>query len=465
MLTPSQEKILKELLLLSSTFHLILQGENGSGKHIIAMHFFETLQVKVTELDLCSLSLSGPLTPQKFYSYLLSLSGDWIYIRHWDKVKEIFEDYGTRNRFFLRYSLSKFSERTQGKIFLSSALDPRVEGNFWIVKHETRVDDVAFLLNKEFQPSQIKTLSAWAGKVKLEFISQALAYARTRKKIKEELFREAIIRLSGSRLEAEKTVEKTTPEVNLIGMGGLLDEIKKSILGPMELNLEEIPLKKGIVLSGPPGTGKTSIGRWLAFQLKGKFYLVDGSVGVSGNNLLTNVADTFEKAYQNSPAVVFIDDVDLFFEHPDTYRSFLTLLDGLENKERGRICIIVTCMNISSIPSSLVRGGRLELCLETKLPNLETRIKILEKGFERVTRLLTRLNKNIKVNDKFIHQIGIQLEGWNCADVQRCIDDILRTFLVDNDNIEKIANNVITAIQRQYELVKRPEDKPPNYYL
>jgi transitional endoplasmic reticulum ATPase len=134
-----------------------------------------------------------------------------------------------------------------------------------------------------------------------------------------------------------------------------------------------------VLLAGPPGTGKTTIGRALAHRLRGKFFLVDGTVIAGTPMFYQQLHGVFDAAMRNAPAVVFIDDSDVIFEgkDPGLYRYLLTMLDGLESESAGGVCLVLTAMDVGSLPPALVRSGRIELWLETRLPDRAARAAIL----------------------------------------------------------------------------------------
>lgn len=134
--------------------------------------------------------------------------------------------------------------------------------------------------------------------------------------------------------------------------------------------------KRGVLLAGPPGTGKTTIGRALAHRLRSKFFLIDGTVIAGSRDFYCKIEKIFDSAKRNAPSIIFIDDADVIFEgdHKDgLYRYLLTMLDGLEGASAERVCVMLTAMNVSSLPAALVRSGRIELWLETRLPDEKAR--------------------------------------------------------------------------------------------
>jgi ATP-dependent 26S proteasome regulatory subunit len=141
--------------------------------------------------------------------------------------------------------------------------------------------------------------------------------------------------------------------------------------------------KRGVLLYGPPGTGKTSIGRALAHRMKGKFFMIDGTFVTEPPGAFFGMVHAIvAEAKANSPSVLFIDDADVLFniEHVGGLaRYLLTLLDGLESETASNVCVMMTAMDVRKVPEALMRSGRVELWLETRPPDEDTRARILER--------------------------------------------------------------------------------------
>lgn len=184
--------------------------------------------------------------------------------------------------------------------------------------------------------------------------------------------------------------------------------------------------RRGVLLYGPPGTGKTSIGRALAHRMDGRFFLIDGSfVTEPPSAFFGQLEQVINQAKASAPCVLFIDDADVLFqiEHiAGLSRYLLSLLDGIESESASRVCIMMTAMDAGKLPAPLLRSGRVELWLETKLPTADTRLKIIERW------LPTDMPGSESLKSA---SLVAETEGFTPADLRRLAADAKLLFAAD----------------------------------
>ena len=142
---------------------------------------------------------------------------------------------------------------------------------------------------------------------------------------------------------------------------------------------------RGALFYGSPGTGKTMIAKAIAGECESSFIHVSGSgfnevyVGVGQSR----VRKLFEKARENSPCVIFIDEIDTLgakrsyrsshSEHENTLNALLAEMDGIE--ENTNIMIFGATNRPESLDPALLRAGRFDRKIQFNLPTLEERKK------------------------------------------------------------------------------------------
>lgn len=176
--------------------------------------------------------------------------------------------------------------------------------------------------------------------------------------------------------------------------------------------------KRGVLLFGPPGTGKTSIGRALAHHMRGKFFLIDGSfVSEPPAAFFGKLERVVQEAKENAPSLLFIDDADVLFQIQHIAglsRYLLSLLDGIESETASGVCVMMTAMDVRPIPEALLRSGRVELWLETRAPGAATREQILRRWLQHDAETLAGLDCGA---------LAALTDGFTPADLRRLVGD------------------------------------------
>lgn len=176
---------------------------------------------------------------------------------------------------------------------------------------------------------------------------------------------------------------------------------------------------KGVLLSGPPGTGKTFLARIIAQEINADFYLISGPSIIS--KWLGDSESALRKIFEaatadnNKNSIIFIDEIDSIAErrsgdsHEASRRlvaQLLTLMDGFDEKTKNVIVIAAT-NRADSIDPALLRPGRFDCEIEFGLPTIEDRLAILESG-----------GKSLKKADYLpLEDIAMLTEGWSSAEL------------------------------------------------
>jgi transitional endoplasmic reticulum ATPase len=140
----------------------------------------------------------------------------------------------------------------------------------------------------------------------------------------------------------------------------------------------------GLLLAGPPGTGKTSVAKVLAAQAKCSFYPISGADVISKwvGESERNIRQLFERARANRPSIVFIDEIDAVAgsrgqveTHDSHVNQLLSEIDGVSG-QRG-VFVVGATNRPDQLDPALLRGGRLSRTIVLGLPDEEARQALL----------------------------------------------------------------------------------------
>ncbi|KAH9167490.1 P-loop containing nucleoside triphosphate hydrolase protein [Lactarius sanguifluus] len=173
---------------------------------------------------------------------------------------------------------------------------------------------------------------------------------------------------------------------------------------------------RGILMFGPPGTGKTLMARAVANETGAFFFLINGPEIMSkmAGESESNLRKAFEEAEKNSPAIIFIDEIDSIAPKREktngeverrVVSQLLTLMDGL--KARSNVVVMAATNRPNSIDPALRRFGRFDREVDIGIPDPTGRLEIL--------RIHT---KNMKLGDDVdLEQIAADTHGYVGSDI------------------------------------------------
>ena len=275
-----------------------------------------------------------------------------------------------------------------------------------------------------------------------------------------------------------KLVTKDTPTVTFADVAGAseaveeLEEIKEFLAHPQKFRAMGAKIPKGVLLYGPPGTGKTLLARAVAGEADVPFYSISGSdfvemfVGVGASR----VRDLFDQAKQNSPSIVFIDEIDAVGRHrgaglggghderEQTLNQLLVELDGFEVK--SGVIVIASTNRPDILDPALLRPGRFDRQIVVDRPDLKGREEIL-----RVHAKGKPLSDDIELS-----VLARQTPGFTGADLANLINEAAilaaRTEqdIISMVELEEAIERVIAGPERKSRIMSEAERRITAYH-
>jgi cell division protease FtsH len=228
-----------------------------------------------------------------------------------------------------------------------------------------------------------------------------------------------------------KRMSVDSPKITFRDVAGVdeaveeLHEIKEFLENPKKFQALGARIPKGVLLYGPPGTGKTLLARAVAGEAGVPFFSISGSdfvemfVGVGASR----VRDLFEQAKQNSPCIIFMDEIDAVGRHrgaglggghderEQTLNQLLVEMDGFEAKDN--IIMIAATNRPDILDPALLRPGRFDRQITVDRPDRRGRAKILE--------VHTRGKPLAKIID--VDTLAGQTPGFTGADLSNLVNE------------------------------------------
>jgi cell division protease FtsH len=270
-----------------------------------------------------------------------------------------------------------------------------------------------------------------------------------------------------------KRMSVDSPKITFRDVAGVdeaveeLQEIKEFLENPKKFQALGARIPKGVLLYGPPGTGKTLLARAVAGEAGVPFFSISGSdfvemfVGVGASR----VRDLFEQAKQNSPCIIFMDEIDAVGRHrgaglggghderEQTLNQLLVEMDGFEMKDN--IILIAATNRPDILDPALLRPGRFDRQIVVDRPDRKGRVKILE--------VHTRgkpLAKTINLDN-----LAAQTPGFTGADLSNLVNEAALLAArqgfreIDHQQLEEGIMRVIAGPEKKTRVMSEKERK------
>src|SRR5689334_90250 len=270
-----------------------------------------------------------------------------------------------------------------------------------------------------------------------------------------------------------KRLSVDSPKVTFRDVAGVdeaveeLHEIKEFLENPKKFQALGARIPKGVLLFGPPGTGKTLLARAVAGEAGVPFFSISGSdfvemfVGVGASR----VRDLFEQAKQNSPCIIFMDEIDAVGRHrgaglggghderEQTLNQLLVEMDGFEMKDN--IILIAATNRPDILDPALLRPGRFDRQIVVDRPDRKGRVKILE--------VHTRGKPLAKSID--LDNLAAQTPGFTGADLSNLVNEAALLAArsghreIDHQHLEEGIMRVIAGPEKKTRVMSEKERK------
>ena len=206
-------------------------------------------------------------------------------------------------------------------------------------------------------------------------------------------------------------------------------------------------LPQGILLYGDPGLGKTLMAKSFIEESGLNAYIVRRNKG--NDDFIGDITDTFQKAKEKAPCIIFLDDMDKFANEDSNHRDaeeYVAVQSGIDEVKNCDVFVLATANEIWKLPNSLVRSGRFDRKIEVQCPTDKDANEIIAHYLSN-----KKVSESVNMDD-----LSKMISYSSCAELETILNEAAINAAYERKHSIEMNDLVKSVLRMQY-------DSPDNY--
>ncbi len=202
-------------------------------------------------------------------------------------------------------------------------------------------------------------------------------------------------------------------------------------------------MPRGILLHGKPGLGKTLLANCLVEESGLPVFTLRRTK--AGDDFVNEITDTFHRAAQSAPSIVFLDDMDKFANEDRNHcdaEEYVAVQAAIDDTKAAAVFVVATANDMRKLPKSLIRSGRFDRIIEVETPDTEDARKIVEHYLKN-----KKLSDDVNMDD-----LSKMIAYHSCAELESVLNEAAIQAAFARKPSITMADITETVLKKQYGL-------------